>query len=1101
MKRLLTAMLVILAAASCSDRNFITNLRTEYMTEPLGIDVAQPRFSWEMDSERYGAAQKAYQLTVSEEGSTVFDTGRIESDISVGIPYAGSPLKPRTRYEWKVCVWDERGDRHFAESSFETGLMDEGFGDASWIGSGQPHFSRYRTRYDIDYSVDLAPGSSHGVFVFGWKDEDNYAKADYCLEYNLPVIVLSHVTDGVEKRDGACRVFNVQRKDFEARHDIRLEVIGLDYAKGYSVRLFVDGRLLQYNPVTIQPYPLDVWKPYCRFNSIGFFQPAGDDAEFEGFTIRENTWNTVLYDRRETYSEKGEGKMHILCPADESGAPMLRKSFDLGERTVKSARLYATARGIYEFYINGERVDTGWYNPGSTDYRYRIFYNSFDVTPYLNSGRNAVAAQLGSGWYSDFTGFASAWQDQFGTELSLLGKLVVTFADGTSEVIVTDGSWKVFNEGPVTSDGLQNGEDYDARREVEGWTSAEFDDSAWTPAIEVAAPSEDVEIQYYIGSPVTCQMVLTAQSVAEPKPGVFVYDMGQNMVGVPQVTLSGEAGRLVTFRYGEMIYPNEVPEDPMPPLTAEVYAERKGLAYTENYRGALSTDHYICKGEGSEVFQPHFTFHGYRYIEIHGLEKALPLDAVKGLVMNSVGAQTSGFETSDANINKLYSNIVWGQRGNFLSIPTDCPQRDERMGWTGDAQIFARTATYNMNVDPFFSRWFQSVRDIQGEDGSYCDYIPKVGVPPTGSSKGGGALGWMEAGVVIPWQIYQQYGDTRFVEEHFASMEAYMDYLGNRAVGFIQPGCGYGDWVAVEHTNSPLTNTAYYAYDAILMQKMARAIGKEAEAEKYAALYNSIKDAFNREFVDENGRTKESKNVPPYVEWIAGGSDDKFKANTQTSYVLPLYADLFKDEYKPLAVKYLVEDVEAHGNTLTTGFIGTPYITLVLSDNGRPDVAYRLFEQTAYPSWLYPVLQGATTMWERWNSYTIRRGFGMVDMNSFNHYAFGAIQEWMMSYIIGIQRDEDSPGYHRFILQPRPGGTLEYAKGHYDTVYGRIESGWQKIDGGVRYEFTVPANTEARLSLEIPEGASVSFITGADYAVESGSGVTLPSGKYAVEVK
>ncbi|MBQ6300378.1 MAG: family 78 glycoside hydrolase catalytic domain [Bacteroidales bacterium] len=1112
MKRLLTFLSAALLLLSCNrtpDGPFrVTGLQVDYMTAPLGLDTPFPRFSWKMESNHYAQRQAAYRLVVTESGTgeTVWDSaadGTLPSDVSVGVVYRGRPLKPCTRYNWTVEVTNAEGETVSAGSWFETGLMDSGWSDARWISGGQPHFSKYRTHFEIETDIQLPAGSGEADFLMGWLDSSNYVRAQLRRDAGKPVLALHHVAAGVDTCDwekALTGLFPVGDVAWETR--LCLRVVSFDYAAGYKIWPSVGGQLLVKEPVVIHLATDREYKPVGRFNKVGFAQPEGSEAVFSNLTVTERVWHTTLYKSDSAYSIQG-GQTEIISPAEESGAPMLRKTFRI-EKPLAAARLYTTARGIYEYEINGKRMADDWFNPGSTDYRFRFLYNTYDITPLLKKGVNAVCAQLGAGWYSDFTGYATAWQDQFGTELSLLAKIVLTYADGSRETIVSDGSWKAFNGGPIISDSFQNGEDYDARREVKGWSDARFDDSGWTLAQEIEAPADSVIIASYIGSPVQTQSVLKAVAVSEPKPGVFVYDMGQNMVGVPRVRLQGARGKEIVFRYGEMIYPTEVPEDPLPPLTADIYAERKGLVYNDNYRGALATDHYILKGGGAEVFQPRFTFHGFRYIEIHGLDKALPLESVEGLVLHSVGPQTSGFETSDADVNRLYENIVWGQRGNFLSIPTDCPQRDERMGWTGDAQVFARAATYNMNVDPFFSRWFQSVRDIQGEDGSYCDFIPKVGQPPYGSSKGGGALGWMEAGIVIPWQLYLQYGDLQFVREHYASMEHYMDYLQKRTVGDIQPGSGYGDWVALEHTNSPLTNTAYYAYDAMLMEKMAAALGKYADEARWHALYERIKKAFNREFVGPDGVTKESKNVPPYHEWIAGDADASFKANTQTSYVVPLQAELFDEAHKSLALQNLVENVAAHDYTLTTGFIGTPYLNLVLSRAGFDNIAYRLFEQRAYPSWLYPVMQGATTMWERWNSYTIKRGFGPVDMNSFNHYSFGAIEEWMFSYMLGIRPLETDPGYHSIVLEPRVGGSFTYVKGHYDSVYGRIESGWRWTDdGSLQFDFSVPANTTASLTLPLPEDAEVQVTLGSEYAAagESPGRYELPSGKYRFVIR
>ena len=1074
----------------------VTDLQVDYMTAPLGIDTPTPRFSWKMESERYDQRQAAYRIVVEEAtgGAPVWTSEPNPSEVSVGVVYQGTPLKPCTRYNWTVTVWNAASDSAKATSCFETGLMDSGWSGAKWISGGQPHFSKYRSQYRIDFDLQASGTDPAPVFDFGRKDDDNYVRL--CM--TASGLTLSHVTEGTETKD-----YEAALPTFPAHMAVR--VVAYDYAKGYKVWLMADGTPLNKEPVSIRPYPEAVWKPDCRFHQLAFSQKTpGGKAVFSNLTVTEDVWDSTLYHSDASY-EVSDARPLVVSPAEESGAPMLRRTFNVG-KSLASARLYTTARGIYEYEINGKRLGDDWFNPGSTDYRYRILYNTYDITPLLHKGLNAIGACLGAGWYSDFTGYATAWQDQFGTELSLLAKIELTYTDGSQETIVSDASWLACNKGPILSDSFQNGEDYDARRELDGWSQPRFHDEDWIPAREVTAPADSVKIQYYIGSPVRSQEVLKAVAVSEPRPGVFVYDMGQNMVGVPRIRLNGERGREITFRYGEMIYPTEVPEDPLPPLDSAVYAQRRGLVYTENYRGALSTDHYILRGGGAEVFQPHFTFHGYRYIEIHGLDKALPLEAVKGVVLHSVGELLSGFETSDADVNRLYQNIIWGQRGNFLSIPTDCPQRDERMGWMGDAQVFVRAASYNMNVNPFFTRWFHSLRDIQGEDGSYCDFVPKVGRPPYGSDKGGGAMGWMEAGIIIPWQLYLQYGDTEFLRGHYASMCAYMDYLQQRAVGDIQPGSGYGDWVALEHTNSPLTNTAYYAYDAMLMEKMATALGRYADAARWQALYERIKTAFNREFVGPDGITKESRHVPPYNEWIAGGSDASFKANTQTSYVVPLQADLFDPAHKALAIQNLVGNLAEHGYTLTTGFIGTPYLNLVLSRNGYDAVAYKLFEQRAYPSWLYPVLQGATTMWERWNSYTLKRGFGPVEMNSFNHYAFGAIEEWMFSYMLGIQPVEDDPAYHSFTLSPRVGGSFSFVRGHYDSVYGRIESAWEILDdGSVQFDFTVPANTTAELQLPMEDASGVEVVLGAAYAKASDTGAVgcyqLPSGKYRFIVR
>ncbi len=1122
--------------------NSIKKLQVEYQKNPLGIDVNQPRFSWQMETERIGARQVAYQLWVAENKASLvsgpykFDSGKTNSGESVGINYEGSILKPSTRYYWKVKVWDESGAvaELDEEAWFETGLLGSGWNGAKWIGSSKSQLSKYRSHYVIDFDVQIPEGNNRAVFIFGARDEKNYVSIEINLNgKNDPQLILSHATDGNKVQDAVENIARfIPAHAKHEKHHIKVNVKTAQYALKYYANIYINGKELIDSSLseeqlkkkktpdywgnlegmfTIYPYPDGELVYLCRLYNIGFYQPKDEKAVFSDIMISEDAWKTTLYQSGEIFEETGSGKLNTWDPGENNSAPMLRKSFHV-KKQVKRARLYATARGIYEFSINGKKVGKDYFNPGWTDYRYRFMYNTYDITSGLRPGENSIGAMLGAGWWSDFPGFLTGWQDQYGTRQSLLGKISIEYTDGTLETIVTDGSWKCYDGGPITSNSMQNGEDYDARREVKGWDTPGFDDSKWQNVSLLPPPPVSVKIQGYVGSPVQNNITLTAKAVVEPIPGVYVYDMGQNMVGVPRLKMKGRTGQEITIRFGEMNYPDIIPTKPVAPYTIEEYKKKRGQVYTDNYRSALSTDRYIMKGDpNGEEYEPRFTFHGYRYVEIHGLDQPLPLEDVKGIVLESIGEQTSSYETSNGQINKLYENIVWGQRGNFLSVPTDCPQRDERMGWTGDAQVFARTATYNMNVNPFYTRWLHSVRDNQGDDGRYPNYVPVVGFPPQGANPGGGALGWMEAGIIVPWQMYQQYNDVRVLEQHYQSMVAYMDYLERAATHYVQPFGGFGDWLAVETTNSMLTNTAYSAYDALIMEQVALRLGKVSDSKRFRNFYNNIKEAFNQYFVDADGYTFAPAPETIFGKkqgdmWSGSSSSESKKVDTQTSYVVPLQFGLFNDKNKPLAVKHLVDNIKKHNYTLTTGFIGTPYLNLVLSDNGYDDVAYKLFEQTAYPSWLYPVLQGATTIWERWNSYTLVNGFGPVDMNSFNHYSYGAIEEWMIAYSLGIQRDEQQPGYKHILLQPRIGGQLNFARGHYDSVYGRIQSGWKKSGGGYTYEATIPANTTATLSLQVTDPEKVKIEKGEEGVTpiqySNGKAIyKLLSGSYRFTVK
>lgn len=1111
----LTAAILLAGIPALAAVN-ITNLRTEGMDKPVGLDEAHPVFSWQMTSDQIGAAQTAYRVLVATSldklasGDLMYDSGLVRSDVSLNVPYEGKVLNGSTRYFWKVQVLDQANKMVESEPSwFETGLMGIGWGRAQWIGSQEVGLSKYRTFFNIDYDMQVAAGSNHAVFAYGVKDKDNYITVDYDITAkNAPKLVIKYAVEGdlrhLSAIDLSGIVTEANKRDC---HKVTLKVSTPGYHLKSNLIVLFDGQMLKPtegvpggparenvssgNPyqMVITPYPNGEYiTDWARVHSIGFKQPAGQKAAFSNIVITEDNWNTTLYtDPVKTHNVTGTGKLQTWEPYGLVSAPMLRKNVDI-TKPVKDARLYVTARGIYEFYINGERVSNDYFNPGWTDYRYRIMYNSYDVTSMVKQGSNGFGAMLGSGWFSDLNIFTSNNVDPYGIKQSLLAKILITFEDGTQQIVVTDGSWKKYDNGPVTRNGFQFGEDYDARKEVDGWKNGGFDDSKWAAADIFDRPGPSVQIQAYVGLPIQNNITLDAISVTEPVKGTFVYDFGQNVVGVPRLEgMKGKSGQVINLRYGEMIYPETIPTQPVAPYTIEMYKAKKGQVYVENYRGAITIDNYIMRGKKEgETYQPIFTDHGFRYVSITGLDKPLPIEQVKAVVLESIGNATSLYECSDKNINRLFENILWGQRGNFQTVPTDCPQRDERQGWTGDAQVFARTATYfSPWVDKFYARWFHSMRDNQNVDGSYFNYFPITGRPPYGyTNDNPGWMGWMEAGILIPYQVYMQFGDVKVIKEHYESMVRYMDYLERKAVDFIQPNSGIGDHLAIQSTNIGLTNTAYYAYDAYMMSKMAAAIGNTKDSQKYAALYENVKKAFNKKYVREDGVTVAEYRAMRFPGMPANPNAPKdgdiVPVDTQTSYALPLRFNLFDDSVKDKAVANLVKNIEDHGNTLTTGFIGTPYLNIALSENGRDDVAYTLFEQTKYPSWLYPVLQGATTMWERWNSYTIENGFGPVEMNSYNHYAYGAIGEWMFSHSLGIQRDEDKPAYKHIILQPKVGGSLSFANGHFESPYGVITSGWEKTANGYIYRVTVPANTTASLTLQASAIANVKVLKGAE---------------------
>ncbi len=1110
----------LLAASSMAAQTTAVNLQTLYTNNPIGIETT-PTLSWQIhdESQAYGVAQTAYQIVSAktlkdlEDQHYIYNSGKIQSSNSVGIKYAGK-IEPCTRYYWQVKVWNNKGkEGSFSlPAYFETGLMDKGWNGAKWISSPKTMLSQYRSNYTIDYDFKWMKGSRQATFVLGARDKYNYVHVNLQAKPDNAGALLSvgYMVDGKDSIIATEDISHVIKKaNLFDKHHVKIDVQSTAYVSKYNLDIYVDGvditnhlhpRVKHEGPLSffseyegsfrIIPKADAVSYPYCRLYGIGFRQPKNEVVEFSNICISYDRHERNLWKDGKTQLVKGDGELHTWLPSDETHAPIFRKTVSI-DKPVKSARLYATARGIYDFSINQQEISGDFYNPGWTDYRYRIFYNTYDVTPMLRQGANELNACVGTGWYSGMMGYEATWQDQYGLRQSLMAKLVIEYADGSQQTVVTDNTWQVYDQGPVVENSLLNGEDYDARLEV-------LNPALWQEASVVAAPGDSTKIIAYVGGTIQEAETLTARGMTEPRKGIFVYDMGENMVGVPRLSLHGKKGQKITIHYAEMLWPTEIPTQPVEPYTTELYRQNAGLAYTDNYRSALSTDTYICKGdESEETFEPKFTLHGYRYIQIEGLEKALSLEDVKGVVLHSIGEQQSSYETDNAQVNQLYKNILRGQKGNFLSVPTDCPQRDERLGWTGDAQVFSQTATYNYNVNSFFHRWLYSMRDDQDAAGNYPNYAPcpdKAGA----SAKGGGLIGWSDAGVIIPWNMYVQYADQTILEEHYPSMKKFMGYMESRLKdNYVMPTGGFGDWLAFKETDTQLTNTLWMAYDCQLMSKAAQVLGREEDARHYARLSESIRASFNQYFLRADGKTIIPKGGELGFFNPEIAKEEKL-IDTQTSYIMPLQFQFFED--KQNAIQHLVDAIDANDGLLSTGFIGTPHICNVLSANGLDSIAYQLFEEKRCPSWLYPVEQGATTIWERWNSFTRQQGFGPVGMNSFNHYSYGAIEEWMVKYTLGIQPDESQPGYKHFFLDPHPGGHFRRISGSINTVNGKIESGWTKDEAGnTQYGFTIPANTTATLKLS---GKYV-FKEGKEGIISKNSDgtVNLASGKYLINAK
>ena len=774
------------------------------------------------------------------------------------------------------------------------------------------------------------------------------------------------------------------------------------------------------------------------WDGAGNPSPYGGPAVFEMSLLDRSDWEGV-------WISLGEGPPQALDPPsgdeyDDVGnglapSPYLRKEFRL-EKSIRRARLYATARGVYEPYVNGERVGEDVLAPGWTDYRERIQYQTYDVTGLLAEGRNALGAVLGDGWYAGFVGFDPKHRGaHYGSRAHLLAQLEVEYEDGTTQTVVSDGSWNS-STGPILYSDLLVGESYDARMKMSGWSEPGFDDSDWYPVGVEEVESTSIVAQPDEGVRVTEEVA--AKAVSEPESGVYVFDMGQNMVGWVRLKVDGEAGTEVTLRHAEALNPD-------------------GTIYTTNLRFARATDRYVLRGGGEEVYEPSFTFHGFRYVEVTGYPGEPPLEAITGRVVHSATPPAGSFECSSPMVNKLQSNIVWGQRDNFLSIPTDCPQRDERLGWMGDAQIFVRTASFNMDVATFFEKWMVDVEDAQSPEGAFPDVAPLFGDRSEAFLRQGSPA-WGDAGVIVPWTIYKTYDDTRIIERHYEAMTRWMEYLREANPDLLRRnkmGNNYGDWLSPkgDYTPKDLLATAYWAYDARLMSEMAEAIGRREDAKGYGDLFKGIKGAFNEAYVAPHGR---------------------IEGDTQTCYVLALHMDLLPEELRYAAAEHLVAAIEREDWHLSTGFVGVGYLCPVLTETGHSDVAYRLLNNETYPSWGYTIRNGATTIWERWDGWTEANGFQSPNMNSFNHYSLGSVGEWLYRYVAGIDLVPQTAGYGRVVIRPHPGGGLTRARGEYDSVRGKIVSAWSIKGDQFNLGITIPPNTMATVHVPVTSGVGIS---------------------------
>ncbi|MBN1764963.1 MAG: family 78 glycoside hydrolase catalytic domain [Sedimentisphaerales bacterium] len=1004
-------------------------LRCEYRVDPLGIDEVRPRLSWIVESKQRGQAQRAYRVLVASswenleaDRGDLWDSGKVETDETIGIIYEGKELLSHMRCFWKVCIWDKDSKPSVwsRPAQWSMGFLEKSDWQAQWIGYNPP---------ETQDQVQNILNESNWI----WYPEGNPTEYTSTGKRFFRRIVTLTPDKTISR--AKCII--------SADDRFELFINGKLVGKGNNwnmATIFDVKDFLKYpdNVIAVMVENVgDSENPAglivsidIEFTSGDHFKPITDEqwlVSNEG-KVR---WRDTDFDHSDWPQAQVLGRYGIEPWGEIKDASVvlpparyLRREFTL-KKSVHRAMLYATALGIYELRINGEKAGRDYFTPGWTDYNQRIYYNTYDVTDMLRPDGNAVGAVLADGWYAGYVGYGRE-RNHYGRELRLLGQLRLEYTDGSIETVATDDTWKA-SLGPLRQADFLMGEVYDATREMPGWDLPGFDASGWEPV--VVGADTGAKIQAAPHGPVREMAVIKPVSVAEPVKGVYVLDMGQNFAGVIRFGFKGNKGQKIIIRYAERLNPD-------------------GTIYTENLRSARATDTYICKDDSEVIWQPRFTFHGFQYVEVTGLNVRPDLETISGIALSSDTPVVGSFSCSDEMINKLYSNIVWTQRMNFIDIPTDCPQRDERMGWTGDAQIYIRTACMNTDVQAFFTKWLVDLYDAQREDGQ----LPMVAPLKVAGDDGGPA--WADAGIICPWTIYQIYGDQRILEKHYNGMKRFIDFCRSRSTAELLPPdefhC-FGDWLNIDaDTPSEVIYTAYFAYAAKLMAQTAQVLGKTEDAEKYKELFERIRTAFNRAYVGEEG---------------------EIKGETQCGYVLALAFELLDPEKQDLAARRLAADIDSRDGHLSTGFVGTKDLMLVLSKIGRNDVAYRLLHNTTFPSWGFSIEQGATSIWERWNGWTPEDGFADPNMNSFAHYSFGAVGQWMFENIGGI--DTDGPGFKRIIIRSRPGGKIRAATTRYNSIHGMISTDWNLEHNKFTLDVTIPANTNATVYIPTDDPESV----------------------------
>jgi alpha-L-rhamnosidase len=1067
----------------------LNNLET-----PLGLDDRAPGFSWQLNDGARGARQTAYEVSVastpellSHGKGDVWSSGRVETWQSLNVRYAGPALKASTRYWWSVKVWgaDSKPYPESAASWFETGLMSQDAWKAQWIG--------FETKEEA--AVRNAPAewiaSPDPKAMTTAKDEES--RIAYRSEVKLQKAVKTATLYATGQDTVAAWVNGkqvVEASPFPAwrqmpwkkfvRADVTADIkAGASLIAIETVRYtatpheappMIATLLVEYADGTTEAFASKAGWKCAAAPDQGWEQPGFDDSSWKGAEV----WK----------QEPRPGSAQLGHPWIPDSVKTIGHAFVTDQAAastdpIKSVRLYSTALGAYEMFINGKRVSEDVLAPGWSDYREHVMYQTYDVTRLVRNGSNSIWALLAPGWYETPLEWFQQPNNYGDTPPALRAQLRIEYKDGKVQWVATDSKW-LANTSYILRAEIYDGEAQDGRLKQQPHLDA--DSSEWKHAVAIEPKLVPIEAQNF--QPIRMEREVASKSMTEPKPGVFVFDFGQNLAGVEKLRVTGAAGTDVKVRFAEILNDD-------------------GTLYTDNLRTAKATDHFILAGSGVEEFKPQFTFHGFRYAEITGLSTAPAKDAITAEVIHTNAPFAAQLKTSSSMVNQLWSNIVWGQRSNFVGIPTDCPQRDERLGWMADAQVFWRTASYNMDLAAFSRKFGGDMRGTQVGTAMYGIYSPG-----TVKENSGWGAGWSDAGVIIPWTSWLQTGDTRIIDENWDAMTKYVgaiDAANPEGLWQKEQGIPFGDWLSPEgKTNQTLIATAQWAYNMTLLRQMAHATGRTADEQKYGELFEKIRTAFEKKFVhddgsipgaDRSGSEFGERNHP-----TEGGADD-----TQTGYVLALHMNLLPEALRAAAAKKLVDKIEANHGLLATGFLGTPYLLEELTKAGYADLAYKLLLNTQYPSWGYLIEHGATTTWERWNGDQMKSD---PSMNSYNHYAYGAVADWIYRYAAGIDASTLDAGFHTIVLHPGMNARLGSADFTYPSAYGTIQSNWKVEGTSATWHVIIPANTTAWLDLSTAdagkwklEGVAIGASKKAKAAShEAKEGFELDAGSYTFEV-